>query len=208
MGNIANAVFQTLLGWIRTLAAEVWHTATTDSRTILEWISRNWIGAALILCAIGLAADLVVYLFRWQPYRVWRSFFFRIKYPENETDAPDESEEESRMLPDSEYGREDIRQTIPQDRGVEDPEMTTFEPEEEIPSDQEMEPQERMTASFERAILPRKRRLSRLFEEDREAAYAKPDELIDRYAAYRKPVYPRDWRNGQPGEGNHDERDA
>ena len=208
MGNIANAVFQTLLGWIRTLAAEVWHTATTDSRTILEWIGRNWIGAALILCAIGLTADLVVYLFRWQPYRVWRSFFFRIKYPETETDSTDDPEEDSRMLPDSGYGREDVRQASPQDLEMEDRKIPAFEPEEEIPSDQETEPQERMTASFEQAILPRKRRLSRLFEEDRDAAYAKPNELIDRYAAYRQPVYPRDWRNGQPGEGNHDEREA
>ena len=74
MGTLANSLFQILLGWTRTLSAEIWNTfSSPDGTTLLSWLGEHWKGLALLMCAAGLAVDLIVYLFRWQPYRVWRS---------------------------------------------------------------------------------------------------------------------------------------
>ena len=74
MGTLANSLFRALLGWIRTLSAEIWNTfSSPEGTTLLSWLGAHWKGLAVLMCLAGLAVDLVVYLFRWQPYRVWQS---------------------------------------------------------------------------------------------------------------------------------------
>ena len=48
---------------------------TEDGSSVFNWIGRHWILLAGILCVIGLVTDLCVYIFRWKPYKVWKSFF-------------------------------------------------------------------------------------------------------------------------------------
>ncbi len=97
MGTLANSLFRVAMGWIRTLSQEIWNTASgADSETLISWIGTHWKMLALILCIAGLAVDLTVYLFRWQPYRVWRSFFTRRKRRKEE--AEEEPEEEPRGM--------------------------------------------------------------------------------------------------------------
>lgn len=74
MGTLANSLFRALLGWIRTLSAEIWNTfSSPEGTTLLSWLGAHWKGLAVLMCLAGLAVDLIVYLFRWQPYRVWQS---------------------------------------------------------------------------------------------------------------------------------------
>ena len=44
-------------------------------------VSKTRIAAIFVLlialCVLGVALDLLVYLLRWKPYRVWNSFFRR-----------------------------------------------------------------------------------------------------------------------------------
>ena len=78
MGSFANSVFSLALGWIRGVAAAVWSLVNSpDAMSSGNWIGDHWKGIAVCLCAIGLVVDLAVYLFRWQPYKVWASFFRR-----------------------------------------------------------------------------------------------------------------------------------
>ena len=56
------------------------------------------------------------------------------------------------------------------------------------------------TPLFEEAIRPRRRRVSRLLNESGREDTVSPDQLIDQYAAYRKPVYPRRWKEDE-GDG-------
>ncbi len=95
MGTLANTLFQALMGWVRMLSAEIWNTVfSPDRMTLAGWIGQHWKILALGLCAVGLALDLTVYLFRWQPYRVWRSRRLRGKSRLPETpDAAEEFEE-------------------------------------------------------------------------------------------------------------------
>ena len=74
MGTLANSVFQALMGWIRAVALEIWNTfSSPEGTTLMGWVGAHWKGLAIGMCGLGLTVDLIVYLFRWQPYRVWRS---------------------------------------------------------------------------------------------------------------------------------------
>ena len=218
MGTLANSVFQAMLGWIRALCVQVWTTASSpDSATLLTWIGAHWKGMTLILCAAGLILDLMIYLIRWQPYRAWRSFFLRRRNRREMRE--EEPEEEPMAMPVAAVSAMRMERQAPW-REEASPAPEDEEPEEDGPiyrddSSEEFpeeatdgqEPEtwsrnepEGTTAAFEQAILPRKRRrVSRLFSEGDETPSA-PDELIDRYAAYRRPVYPRSWKTGEGDE--------
>ena len=67
--------------------------------------------------------------------------------------------------------------------------------------------QESNTALFSQAIVSQRRRsISRLLADENQKAAA-PEELIDRNAAYRRPVYPRSWQMDTQREEEPDEFD-
>lgn len=73
-----------LLGWVQTAAAWLWGLITNaETSAWLRWLVDNWLPLTLILCIGGLAVDFVVYLIRWQPYRMWGRFLRR-REPEAE----------------------------------------------------------------------------------------------------------------------------
>ena len=89
MGSFANSLFKFMLGWLQGAVSAVWSAFTNEEgNSLFNWIGRNWLLAAGILCAAGLAADLCVYLFRWKPFKVWKSYFTRNK----ETEKPEYEE--------------------------------------------------------------------------------------------------------------------
>ena len=87
MGSLANTLFRIMLSWLQGVVSSVWTAMTSEKGdTFLDWIGNNWIPIAAILCVIGLAADLCVYLFRWKPLRVWKSYFNRRKQKDEPAD--------------------------------------------------------------------------------------------------------------------------
>ena len=211
MGTLANSLFQSLLGWIRALSAQIWMTFTSpDSSTLLSWIGEHWKGLTVALCAAGLILDLVIYLFRWQPYRAWRSFFRRLRASrDGESDGDEEvpGEEVSEALlspavasmrmnsgPRSGFGEPEAVEESPEEIPEAQPEAEAEEPEDLSEKTPEEEAMAGTTAVFAQAILPRRRRrVTRLFAEGDEKEIATPDQLIDQYTAYHRPVYPRSW---------------
>ncbi len=250
MGTLANSLFQGLLGWIRALSVQVWHTVSSpESPTLLSWIGGNWKILAIVLGAAGLVMELIVYRFRGQPYRVWASFFRRRRSsrddepvepepekmedpagmlspavasmrmtPRTETspaegtgqkvslrkEMPGESAEEEREEEDPrEWETEEAQRRQDSRRWYTDEQETEADPEEEKLRWSRNEP-EGTTAAFEQAILPRRRRrVARLFAEGDDLDIASPDQLIDRNAAYRRPVYPRSWHAGESDQGEN-----
>ena len=80
MGSFFNTVFSILLGWLQGLVSMIWNAFTDhDGETFLQYIGNNWIMIAAVLCVIGLVFDFAVYFFRWEPYKVWRTFWRRIR---------------------------------------------------------------------------------------------------------------------------------
>lgn len=79
MGNFANALFSTLLGWLKNAAAWLWSFFSSQANGgFVVWVAEHWLPLVLLLCAVCIAIDLVVNFFRWQPYKVWASFFRRL----------------------------------------------------------------------------------------------------------------------------------
>lgn len=76
MDSFISALFSLLLGWIRGTAQWLWNLINSDSRGgLIGWAVRNWLPLVILLCLVGMAVDFVVYLIRWQPYRVWSRYF-------------------------------------------------------------------------------------------------------------------------------------
>ncbi|MBR4459771.1 MAG: hypothetical protein IKS31_12500 [Clostridia bacterium] len=77
MNGFLRGVMNTLLGWLSLLTSSLWGVLT-GRENLLSFLGKNWKGLVLALCLIGTAIDLVVYFFRWKPWRVWRSFWLRM----------------------------------------------------------------------------------------------------------------------------------
>lgn len=95
MGSFANTLFTIMLGWFQGAASAIWSAFTTeDGGSLLKWIGNNWFVLVVVLCIAGLVTDFAVYLFRWQPFRVWKSFFRRRKqkYESGETEPEEKTE--------------------------------------------------------------------------------------------------------------------
>ena len=80
MGSFFNTVFSILLGWLQGIVSMIWNAFTLrEGESFLEYIGKNWIIIALILCTVGLMLDFAVYYFRWEPYKVWRTTWRKIR---------------------------------------------------------------------------------------------------------------------------------
>lgn len=89
MGSFASSLFSVMLSWIRGAVSYGWQALSTEQGgSLIQWLAEHWLTLAIILCAIGLATDTVVHLLRWQPYKVWASFFRRITGQVEEDPTP------------------------------------------------------------------------------------------------------------------------
>lgn len=143
MGSFANSLFTILLGWLQGAVSAVWSAFTTENgNAFFTWIGKNWLLIAGVLCAAGLAADLCVYLFRWKPYKVWKSFFSR----ERENEEPEEevsfrpAEERNEPAPRTE--RRFRPEPEPEEEEPDEPDYSRWEPQEEETVQQQERPAE------------------------------------------------------------------
>jgi hypothetical protein len=118
MGSLANTLFTIMLGWVQAAASSIWSAFTTENGgSFFRWIGRNWIILAAILCAIGLIVDLGIYLFRWRPLQVWKSYFNRLRHKEEVPEESEQSEqtaESTPVIPRRIFRYEGENETIPE----------------------------------------------------------------------------------------------
>ena len=87
MGTLADSLFNLLMGWVRALVNAIWALFTTDHTTLLEFLGKNWVLIVVVILAVGLAIDWLVWLIRWQPYHLWARRARRfLRMPEPEQD--------------------------------------------------------------------------------------------------------------------------
>ena len=230
MGSFANTIFSILLGWVQSLVYTIWNAFTTDSGgSLFTWIAKHWMILGIILCVGGVAIDLLVYVVRWRPFRVWHSFFHHRK---QNMEAEDESGEYDEAVYDS--GERQFAEPVSPDLPEEEPGfradgtdsagrepmpesavavMTTpagYRVPENSPyrrpvSMSEPDPDDyTATDEIEQRIVRsgRKRRASRMMDDTGKIwpdTYS--DELIDKREAYYRPVYPQGWKQ-QEDSGN------
>ena len=117
MGQFANTLFIGLLGWVQAVVSDLWQLITGSNVSAwLRWLLDNWLPLTLLLCAAGLLIDLLVYIIRWQPYRVWGGRLRRIIGMGGDADADEAAEDESTyqrqwVYADGTTSVEDIRRT-------------------------------------------------------------------------------------------------
>lgn len=134
MGSFANSLFKFMLGWLQGAVSAVWSAFTNEKgNTVFNWIGKNWILIAGILCAIGLAADLCVYIFRWKPFRVWKSFFTRNSGEEpaykEQNRVPEDNPRRPVVMP----GKNPVRNQLQTDHtdSMQEPDFSQWEEEKE-----------------------------------------------------------------------------
>lgn len=173
MGSFANALFSVLLGWLRNIASWLWQLVTSaDAGAWMGWVLENWVPLTVLLCLGGLLVDLLVYLIRWQPYRVWRSFFRRDR--EDNGDEPEETEDAA-----------PVRQWLYADGTVVTGAAAA------VPGSGETEEEPHLDAPLKpvRRVYPAKRRRA-----SGGASAAAPG---GEHEAYHRPVYPAGWHMGE-----------
>ena len=85
MGSFLNTVFSILLGWIKGLVSMIWSAFNAQGgESFLQFIGKNWIVITVVICSVGIVADFVVYLFRWEPYKVWKTFWRKLRKKKQE----------------------------------------------------------------------------------------------------------------------------
>ena len=78
MGQFANTLFSMLLGWVQTAASWLWALVSGEAAAEgLAWALEHWLLLAGAACLGCMLVDFLVYLLRWQPYRVWGRFLRR-----------------------------------------------------------------------------------------------------------------------------------
>lgn len=77
MNAFADWLFALLLGWTRSLFNGMWNLLTDQGGGVSGFLRSFWLPLILILLAFGTLMDYVVWMIRWRPYFVWRSWFLR-----------------------------------------------------------------------------------------------------------------------------------
>ena len=72
MSGFINNLLSVTLSWIRALISNVWFMINSeDGGAFYRFFRANWLQMVIILCAVCMAVDLLVYFFRWRPDYVW-----------------------------------------------------------------------------------------------------------------------------------------
>lgn len=211
MGSFANTVFSILLGWMQGLISAIWSAFTgKEGKSFFQFIGNNWIKIAVILCAVGAIVDFSVYFFRWQPYKVWRSFWRRLKNKgETPVEAGNEPQEEWKNDGADEPEERELSPRRQAEPDTDDDLSRWIVSEKEMP---EAEPEAEITKAGYTVPLdspyrkpgsrPGRRRLRVNLlgdaDEEGEIHYYAPRPIVDHREAYHTPVYPEGWKkNGE-----------
>lgn len=68
----SNAIVNLMLGWLKGLASWVLKLFNlAGGASPLEWFSQHWLKLLILLMAVGIIGDFVVWMVRWRPYWIW-----------------------------------------------------------------------------------------------------------------------------------------
>lgn len=222
MNGYTNVLLTTLLSWVQGIARDVWTLISGEDGSFLRWIADNWLVLAIMLCAVCVLIDLTVYMIRWRPYKVWASFFRRLRRKK-----PEEAQAQVRqwLYADGSERTEQVRsrekpkgQLQPAPRPIAEP-VPMAEP---IPEEEALQPMA-MDEAAEEAMpetevpATRQRRASRrrsaasgvrrlladpTEDETQLSRYRAAPPAVDKEQAYHKPYIPPQWK--RPGSGGTD----
>lgn len=77
MNAFADWLFSALFGWMGSAANGAWNALVNARGGISTFFSKYWLVLLLIVLLAGTVLDYAVWLVRWRPYLVWRSWISR-----------------------------------------------------------------------------------------------------------------------------------
>lgn len=81
MNSFANSLFSLLFGWARSIIQHLWSASTSGHfSAFFSWLGGHWLWLTAVLILCGTLVDILVWLFRWQPYLVWQTKARRIRH--------------------------------------------------------------------------------------------------------------------------------
>lgn len=208
MSSFTDSVLELLLSWVRGIFNDIWNIFSGDSGSFFAWLGRHWLSLVCILLIAGVTIDLLVYILRWHPQRVWFSKF-KGRFSRS-------TEEENSFMSGYEFGIESFELDT-------DPEISEYINEQ--PRLEQYDVSVEATAPQQEALLPadaavRRRRSDRhvkrghkrririklpSLEEDETPYTAYPAPPVHAREAFHSAVYPSDntplWQ--QSAENNH-----
>ena len=106
----ANAIVNAMLGWLKGLASWVLRLFNLSGGfSPLKFLADNWLKLLIVLLAVGVVLDLLVWLIRWRPHWVWfrkkrviindKNFFADEKYIDSPEDLERRSAPRRRFAP-------------------------------------------------------------------------------------------------------------
>ena len=101
ISSYSSAIVDAMLGWLKGLAnwvLRLFNLAGSTGGSPLLWLSHNWLKLLILLMIIGVAADILVWLFKWRPHWVW---FRKLRVIVNDDRFFDESDIQQALDPDA-----------------------------------------------------------------------------------------------------------
>lgn len=87
MSSFSDSILELLLSWVRGIFVDVWNIFSGNSGSFFTWVGKHWLSLICILLIGGITIDLIIYILRWRPQRVWFSRFKRLFGRQNEEDS-------------------------------------------------------------------------------------------------------------------------
>ncbi|GHU71679.1 hypothetical protein AGMMS49992_06120 [Clostridia bacterium] len=75
--DLINLFFAAMMGWVHSLSNWVWTMIGGGGLSGGSWFASNWLRLLIVLVVAGLVMDWLVWMLRWQPYRLWFKSFRR-----------------------------------------------------------------------------------------------------------------------------------
>lgn len=71
MNSFVNSLLEIILSWVQGIINDIWTIFGGGSGSFFAWVGRHWLPLVCILVNGGIMADLLFYILRWRPQRVW-----------------------------------------------------------------------------------------------------------------------------------------
>jgi len=88
MNSFVNSLLEIILSWVRSIISDIWTILGGETGSFFAWIGRHWLSLVCVLIIGGITVDLLFYILRWHPQRVWLYKLDRLmrrsKYKEEE----------------------------------------------------------------------------------------------------------------------------
>ena len=210
MGGFASNTLTVLLSWVQSVASLLWNLFAGGDTGGMTWFAAHWRGIAFGLCIAGALVDFAVYLLRWRPDKVWRSFFRRVTAQRRGADGQGSTAQPGDVFvpdPYAELARAESKAREARAANATSAEAATDSEEQpEFPVDSYTPRQRRAVQAKPNSFVQRLSVLARAATapDEQRPRLHKPLSAIDKQEMFHEPFIPEQWH--KPGDAGANRR--